>query len=117
MRHELKVITVLRWIARIMGTLLLLLIATIAIGEGFPNPLAQPLDVILLFAAMLTMVVGLIVAWKWEGVGGLLILGGFTFFAIVNHGIQLNLAFGPILVVGMLYLLCACLQGWKAHSS
>jgi hypothetical protein len=31
-----------------------------------------------------TILVGLHVAWKWEGVGGLLILGGFAFFAIVK---------------------------------
>ena len=110
MRHERKVIAVLRWIARIMGTLLLLLIVTVAIGEGLPNTLAQPLDVNLLFAAMLTMIVGLIVAWKWEGVGGLLILGGFAFFAIVNHGIRLNLVFGPMLAVGLIFLGCGWLE-------
>ncbi len=35
-----------------------------------------------------TMIVGLVVAWNWEGGGGLLILGGFNFFAIVNHGVR-----------------------------
>jgi hypothetical protein len=30
----------------------------------------------LLFIAMLTTMIGLIVAWKWERIGGLLILGG-----------------------------------------
>ena len=42
----------------------------------------------LLTAALLTMLVGLVVAWRWECVGGLLILGGLAFFAIVNHGVQ-----------------------------
>lgn len=71
-------VTALRWTARIVGTAILVLIAAIAIGEGVPNLLAQPLPVNLLFVAMLTMVVGLIAAWKWEGIGGLLTLGGMA---------------------------------------
>jgi len=43
------------------------------------------------------------------GIGGLLILFGPPFFAIVNHGIQLNLVFGPMFWVGLVYLGC----GWR----
>jgi hypothetical protein len=70
--------------------LVLLRVAAFAVGEGVPNPLAQPLAVNLLLATMLAMVVGLIVAWKWESIGGILILGGFGLFAVVNHGIRFN---------------------------
>jgi NADH:ubiquinone oxidoreductase subunit 2 (subunit N) len=91
-----------------VGTAILALIVAFAVGEGLPNPLNQPLDVILLSVAMLTMVVGLVMAWRWERIGGLLVLGGLAFFAIVNHGVQLNVVFGPMLVVGLLYSGC----GW-----
>ncbi|MGO8748662.1 MAG: hypothetical protein ACLQNE_22050 [Thermoguttaceae bacterium] len=110
---KLPILSVVRWLARIIGTLILLLIAAFAIGEGLPNPFAQPLNVNLLFAALLTMVMGLVLAWKWERLGGFLILGGFAFFAIVNHGIKLNLALGPMLALGLLYLGC----GWTARKS
>jgi len=103
----------LRWLARLLGTAILVLIAAIAIGEGLPNPFAQPLDVNLLFAAMLTMMIGMIVAWKWEGIGGLLILGGFAFFAVVNHGIRFNIVFGAMLGAGVLYLGCGWLRCWN----
>lgn len=73
-----------------------------------PNSINQPLNVNLLSVAMLAMVIGLAVAWKWEGVGGILILSGLAFFAIVNHGIKLNVVFGPMLTAGLLYLGC----GW-----
>ena len=52
----------------------------------------------------------LIVAWRLAGVGGLLILGGPPFFAVVNHGVQINLVFGPMLGVGLIYLGC----GWRS---
>jgi hypothetical protein len=106
--------TILRWIARILGTLLLITIAAFAIGEGVPNPLHGSTAENLLTTAFLTMIVGQIAAWKWEGIGGLLIMGGFGLFAIVNHGVPLNVVFGPWLVTGLLYLACWWLKGKKA---
>jgi len=52
------------------------------------------------------MMVGLVVAWKWEGIGGVLILGGFAFLSIVNHRISINNVFGPWLLTGLIYLAC-----------
>jgi hypothetical protein len=99
-------VTVLRWAARIIGIALLWLIATFAIGEGGPNPLRGSLPENLATIGFLTMIVGQVVAWKWEGMGSILILGGFTLFAIVNHGVPLNIVFAPWLVTGLLYLVC-----------
>ena len=62
------------------------------------------------------MIVGLAVAWKWIG-GGLLILVGLAFFAVVNHGIRFNVVFGPMLVVGVLHMLCGWLRSRKAGRS
>ncbi len=112
-RDDIKrpILTVARWIACVVGTAILALIVAFAVGEGLPNPFNQPLDVTLLSVAMLAMVVGFAVAWKWEGVGGILVLSGLAFFAIVNHGVNLNVVFGPMLVVGLLYLACG---SWRA---
>ena len=107
------ILTVARWTARIVGTTILVLIFAIAVGEGVPNPINQPLDVKLLSVAMLAMVFGLAVAWKWESVGGILILGGLGFFAMVNRGIKLNVVFGPMLAVGLLYVACG---SWRARA-
>lgn len=98
--------TMVRCAARAMSTAVLLLILAFAIGEEVPNPVTLSLQENLLFAAMLTMMTGLVVAWKREGTGGLLILGGWAFFAVVNQGIPLNVVFGPILLAGLLFLLC-----------
>jgi hypothetical protein len=52
-----------------------------------PFPLSLFLSAVnLIFVAFATMVVGFVVARKWEGIDGLLILGGFALFAVVNHG-------------------------------
>jgi hypothetical protein len=102
-------LTVIRWTARGIGTALLALIATFAIGEGGPNPLQVSLRENLLGAALLTMIVGQLVAWKWEGIGSLSILGGLALFVIVNRGVRLNqslVVFAPWLVTGLFYGLC-----------
>jgi hypothetical protein len=101
----------LRWSPRIIGVLLLLVIAQIAIGEGVPNPLHGSLPENLLTLAFAAMIVGQIAAWKWEGVGGLLILGSYILFAVVNHGIPMNIVFAPWLLTGLLYVAC---WWWKA---
>ena len=56
------------------------------------------------------MIAAPLAAWKWERIGGLLILGGFAFFAAVNHGVKLNVVFGSMLAVGLLHLLCGWLR-------
>ena len=106
---ERRIITVLRWTARAIGTALLGLIAVFAVGEGVPNPLHESFRENLLGVGILTMLIGQVVAWKREGIGSLLILGGFVLFSIVNPGIRLNpslVVVGPWLVTGLLYLIC-----------
>ncbi|MGA2221007.1 MAG: hypothetical protein ABSH21_04360 [Verrucomicrobiia bacterium] len=103
------VTTGMRRTARIIGTLVLVLIVAMAVGKGVPNPLQLSLGLTLL---------GLVVACKWAGVGGALIFGGFTCFALVNHGIKMNTVFAPLLIGGLLYLLCwwrTCKRVISAH--
>ena len=98
--------SVLRWTARVIGILILLTIVALAIGEGGPNPFRISLRENLLGLGLLPMIGGIVVGWKWEGIGGLLILGGFAFFAIVNHRLSLNVVTVPWLLAGLLYLGC-----------
>jgi hypothetical protein len=99
--------TILRWTTRVLGILLLVTIATFVIGEGVPNPLHGSVAENLLTAAFLTMIVAQIAAWKWEGIGGLLIVASFALFVIVNQGVPINELFGLWLLTGLLYLV-----GW-----
>ena len=89
------------------GGLVLLLILAIAIGEGVPNPMRQPAVANTSLAALIVMLIGQLLAWKHEGIGGALILLGFAAFAIANNGIELNAIFAPMLLTGLLYSVCA----------
>jgi hypothetical protein len=103
---EQNAVTVLRWVARVLGTALVLLIAAFAVGEGVPNPLHSSLAVSLCHVGMFAMLAGQIVAWRWEGVGGSLIIGSFVLFSVANHGMPLNIVFAPWLATGLFYHLC-----------
>ncbi len=105
---EKRAVTTARWAARTLSVLLLWLFVTMAIGEATPEHLRE----MALGNALFTMLVGLIVAWKREGLGSLLILGGFAAFALVNARLNilvpwpLHNPFFTFLIVGMLFLFC-----------
>ena len=61
-------VTILRWTARTIGIALLGAIAVFIIGEGVPNPLRGSFRENLLGISILTMVIGEVEAWRWEGI-------------------------------------------------
>ncbi len=76
----------LRWAARIIGTLFVVIFLTVFITEsvqkgGIQVERDRVATLILLFVSF----AGLIAAWKWEGLGGVLALGSLIVFA----GLQL----------------------------
>jgi hypothetical protein len=74
---------ILRWTARVLGTLVLLLFLVFLIGEGAPKPSILTAHEKLMFAALGVMLLGLIVAWRWAGIGGLLALLGYLLFGLL----------------------------------
>ncbi len=114
--NERLVVTVFRWIARILG---LALIAPVffnagwAIQHGNLNPFATSLHDNLIMLAGWTMSLGLLVGWKWEGIGGLLTLGGFTASFAINRGGSPTVVDVAWLVTGLLYLVC----WWRGRRS
>lgn len=68
------------WAARILGTLVVLLFLVFLVGEGPPRLSTLTALEKLLFVANGTMLRGLILAWKWRGLGGALAQLGYLFF-------------------------------------
>lgn len=72
-----------RWIARILGLLIVGLVVVIMIGEGF-NPTKLSGGELVMSAAFLTALTGMVVLWRWEGIGGALVIGGMLAFYGLN---------------------------------
>jgi peptidoglycan/LPS O-acetylase OafA/YrhL len=102
-----------RWAARVTSLLLFGLVMVIAVGQGGPpNPFRQPRPVQLEFAAMGLMLLGFIIGWVREGLGGLLVLLGLAGFNAVELAVNGRPALGafPLFAVpGALFLLSALL--------
>ena len=100
------VVVISRWTARTVGIPLFGLLVVLTLGDGVANPLTALLRENLFGTVALMMLLGLILAYKWEGVGSLLILGGLVLFATAHEALLLSIVFTPWLVTGLLYLVC-----------
>ncbi len=88
------ILIALRATARFLGSVLFLMIIMFAVGEGIPNPFALGFSETITFFSFVIMLAGLIIAWKLEGIGGLIVLGGYLMFAVVNPGsVSMNVVF------------------------
>ncbi|MBN2457452.1 MAG: hypothetical protein JXB29_13120 [Sedimentisphaerales bacterium] len=99
-------VVVIRWVARIFASLLVVLVLTIAIGEGPPNPFTQPLPVAIELFGMLAMWIGCILGCKWQGVGAILTISGIMTFHVIEKRLWLMGAFPLFDLAGILFLLC-----------
>jgi hypothetical protein len=101
-----------RWTARILGTLMVLFLLAFVFGEGLPS-LARMTAREQFYALCLGgMFLGLIVAWFWEGWGGLLSVLGWGLLGVIAKLPVWLLPFSIPPAIGLLHLLC----WWRLRS-
>lgn len=109
----------LRWIARVAGTIIFALVLGVLVGNLLNGTTAERLPMInstgwLMIAALAAMLVGCVVAWRWEIAGGLTILiAGLIFIGIsslVTRSIHIGAIDGALLGVGALFIVCRWLN-------
>jgi hypothetical protein len=93
-------------IARFLAGILFLMIIMFAIGEGLPDPLELKTGELITFISFVIMLSGLAACFKWEGIGGFVILGGYILFAAINSA---SITFGVMSLfplTAILFLAC-----------
>ena len=104
-------LSVIRWVARILGLCVLLLWGTFFIEhllEWFFVPLSKmpPCHVWVGQLIHLIMLAGFIIAWKWEFIGGItIIVSSFVFF-IDKAASRFPLFFGVTIIPAVMFLYC-----------
>ena len=101
----------IRWFARILGSLLVLLVLVMFIGyaiepQGTGDMTLQDIPLII---GMIAMLIGIIIAWFHEGIGGLFLIGGFIPFLVdeLQSGQGYNAWFLAVFpLIGLLHLFC-----------
>jgi hypothetical protein len=103
-----------RWTARIAGTLMALFFLAFFVGEGFPNIFRLPWRESLSVLAISAVVVGLLLAWKWEGLGGGLAVAAMVAFMLLigMRGVATGLLLVPS-AIGLLHVVC----WWRLRSA
>jgi len=104
---ERKTTKAIRWIARIMGLLLILLTLAFAIPELITehNPNAEPTRIDIILAGVI-MLGGLGLAWKWELIGSLISLLGFIGVGIINPDALAKPMMYLFPLTAILFLIC-----------
>jgi hypothetical protein len=103
--------SILRWSARIFAGLVAAFLAMMAFGQGGPpNPFSQNAKVAAELIAMYIMWCGLLIGWKWELAASILVIGSFSAFMIIEGKFIFNFGYGPIIIVGLLYLASGLLK-------
>ena len=111
MKSTKKHIKIIKWTARITALAALLLGLPFYFGYGNPLPFANPensvFDNVWLFTFPL-MFIGLGLGWKWEKVGGYMIVIPITIATIIGIIIIKEGLPGPMfipMIIGILYLI------------
>ena len=101
-----------RWTARAIGTLLVLLIVMLGIGEGMPNPFTQPPAVQAGFLALALLLAGILAGWRWELAGGVISLAGWCLFLgqVKDFPRGMNWLIWALALPGVLFLISAFLK-------
>ena len=105
------IVTGLRWTARSLALAIGSLVFLLAVGEGF-NPAKLKASELVLTMPFLLAWIGLWLGWRWEGLGGILIVTGVAAFYLV-HFVQTGFgrfpngwAFPLLAAPGLLFLTC-----------
>jgi hypothetical protein len=102
-------VSVIRWVARIIALSLAVVVLIFVSGAGV-NVSAMGSDEILMSAVFLMMWLGLIVAWRWEGAGGILTTGGTALYVLLDYFLTGHVlrfwVFFVFLIPGLLFLYC-----------
>jgi hypothetical protein len=101
-----RAVVIGRWTARVAGTLMALFFLAFFVGEGFPPIFRLPWRESLSVLLMSAMMAGLLLAWKWEGLGGVLALAAVGLMPLIGmRGIGTLLFLLPA-AIGLLHMVC-----------
>ena len=114
-----KFFLTLRWIARVLGSLLSLFFLLMGLGYAIGGDPHATQDVNLLtliwvVGIFTVWIVGAILAWRWEGLGGgIILISTIIFFIVVPRASSSLNPLHLLPVIGILFLVC----WWKARAA
>ena len=110
MKERRQIATLCRWAARVIGTLLVVLLLPFAI-EYVPDLPAEPVGVQIFSLGTGIVMIGILVGWFRELAGGFISLAGFCLGLVpLFSAVGLNVFYLALALPGVLYLASAGLR-------
>ena len=104
-----KGLTIILWIARLLGsvTVAFLLFMTISelLSTDSKTVMIKTSDAIALLLFPVSTIIGLLIAFKWKGIGGLITVGGMILLHIIRPDLASSLLISAFAVPGLLYII------------
>lgn len=112
MEQKNKGLTIIHWIARVLGTLTLAFLLFMVIGQFFGAEeiglgIGSGSDLISLVFFPVSTIIGLVLAYKWEGIGGIITVIGMIGLHIIRPDLASNLIISMFAIPGLLYIIYA----------
>jgi len=109
---------IFRWIARVIGTVLVVMALCVVIFTRVPNPFMLPLDRLIAFFTLILVFLGFLLAWRWEFLGGIISLFGWVLFVTAESVLFHDTLFFIVLgVPSPLFLASSFLRHYETHKS
>lgn len=114
MKNKKRIATIILWIARIWGSLslafLLFMVGGSVIGTftGGSNPngaFNSTSEMVSFLFFPLSTILGLVLAWKWEGLGGWITIDGIVGFHIIRPDLIFDLWIDGLAIPGLFFLI------------
>ncbi|KPL00500.1 MAG: hypothetical protein AMJ91_04435 [candidate division Zixibacteria bacterium SM23_73_3] len=113
LKNKNRTISVIRWIARILSIISIAFILLMVVPQLFCPQETNPLtlgEIVGLFFFPFGVFIGLIIAWKWEGLGGMIAVGSVICFHVTmlisGGSLDINPFIEGTAVPGLLFLIC-----------
>lgn len=105
-----KGLKIILWTARLLGAVVIVFLLFMTIGELFTdsktNAISQS-DYIALLLFPGSTILGLLLAYKWESLGGLITVFGMICLHIIRPDLATSLLISSFAIPGLLYIIYA----------
>lgn len=100
------------WIARLLGTLALAFLLFMVIAHLFGSEemnlgISSDTDLISLLFFPISTIIGLALAYKWEGIGGIITVTGMIGLHVLRPDLASDLIISMFAIPGLLYIIYA----------
>ncbi|TJY37352.1 hypothetical protein E5167_05240 [Pontimicrobium aquaticum] len=103
-----RTLKIILWSARILGALVIIFLLMMTIGELFTDSNITAIstsDAIALLLFPGTIILGLLLAFKWKGLGGLITVGGMICLHIIRPDLASSVLISAFAIPGLLYII------------